>query len=76
LHEAWRAGRVEDAIALQDQLLPLHDAMFCEPNPGPAKYGASLLGFTSNTCRLPLAPVTAVAEERVRTAMRGLALIG
>jgi 4-hydroxy-tetrahydrodipicolinate synthase len=75
LHEAWREGRVEDAIALQDQLLPLHDAMFSEPNPGPAKYGASLLGFTSNTCRLPLTAITSVAEERVRSAMRDLALI-
>jgi len=75
LHEAWREGRVEDAIALQDQLLPLHDAMFCEPSPGPAKYGASLLGFGTNTTRLPLAPITPAAEARVRGAMAELALI-
>ncbi len=75
LHEAWREGRVEDAIALQDQLLPLHDAMFCEPSPGPAKYGASLLGFGTNTTRLPLAPISPAAEARVRGAMAELALI-
>jgi 4-hydroxy-tetrahydrodipicolinate synthase len=46
MHGAWRAGRVEAAIALQDSLVPLHDSMFCEASPGPVKYGASLLGFT------------------------------
>ena len=75
LHEAWREGRVEDAIALQDQLLPLHDAMFSEASPGPAKFGASLLGFGANMCRLPLVPITPAAEARVRGAMAELALI-
>jgi 4-hydroxy-tetrahydrodipicolinate synthase len=76
LHEAWRAGRVDEAIALQDQLLPLHDAMFCEASPGPAKLGASLLGFGANFCRLPLTVVSEAGEARVRSAMAELALIG
>ena len=53
MHEAWREGRVEDAIAIQDTLLPLHDAMFCEPSPGPVKYGASLLGFSARSAGCP-----------------------
>jgi len=76
MHEAWREGRVEDAITIQDTLLPLHDALFCEPSPGPVKYGASLLGFSSPFCRLPHAPITEAAEARVRTAMTDLGLIG
>jgi 4-hydroxy-tetrahydrodipicolinate synthase len=76
LHGAWRAGRVDEAIALQDQLLPLHDAMFCEASPGPAKFGASLLGFGENVCRLPLTVVSEAGEARVRSAMADLALIG
>ena len=32
------------ARELQDRLMPLHDAMFCEPSPAPVKYAASLLG--------------------------------
>jgi len=75
MHEAWASGRVDDAIAIQDQLLPLHDAMFCEPSPGPVKYGASLLGFSSPFCRQPLAPITQAAEQRVRDAMLELGLI-
>jgi 4-hydroxy-tetrahydrodipicolinate synthase len=76
LHAAWRAGHIDQAIAIQDQLLPLHDAMFCEPSPGPAKFGASLLGFSSPFVRLPLAPISEAAQARVRTAMTELGLIG
>lgn len=76
MHAAWRAGQIEDAIALQDRLLPLHDAMFCESSPVPAKYAASLLGFGTPATRLPLAPISPGAAEKVRAAMLGLGLIG
>ncbi len=69
MHRAWREGRVEDAIAIQDRLVPLHDAMFCEPSPGPVKYAASLLGKTSAFCRLPMAPISEAAQAKVRGAM-------
>ncbi len=69
IHQAWTEGRTADAIALQDTLLPLHDAMFCESNPGPVKYAASLLGHTHDHCRLPLAPLSESARARIRAAM-------
>jgi 4-hydroxy-tetrahydrodipicolinate synthase len=75
MHAAWRAGRVDEAIALQDELLPLHDAMFCESSPGPVKFGVSLLGFCTPFVRLPLAPISAGAEDRVRKAMTELGLL-
>jgi 4-hydroxy-tetrahydrodipicolinate synthase len=75
MHEAWRECRVEDAIAIQDSLLPLHDAMFCEASPGPVKYGASLLGFTNEICRMPHAPISAAARDKVRAAMADLGLL-
>jgi len=76
MHAAWRAGRVAEAIDLQDRLLPLHDAMFCESSPVPAKFAASLLGFGTPTVRLPLAPISEGAATRVRAAMTELGLIG
>jgi 4-hydroxy-tetrahydrodipicolinate synthase len=69
MHDAWAAGRVGEAIATQDRLLQLHDALFAETSPGPVKYAASLLGHTSEHCRLPLAPCTDATKTRVRTAM-------
>jgi 4-hydroxy-tetrahydrodipicolinate synthase len=76
MHAAWAEGRVADAIRIQDSLVPLHDAMFCEASPGPVKYAASLLGFTTPCVRLPLAPITEAAETRVKTAMSALGLLG
>jgi 4-hydroxy-tetrahydrodipicolinate synthase len=76
MHAAWQEGRVEEAMRLQDRLLPLHDAMFAETSPGPVKYAASLLGHTSERCRLPLAPCSEPVKARVRAAMAEVGLLG
>ncbi len=69
MQAAWAAGDLRTAMAIQARLLPLHDAMFCESNPGPVKYAASLLGFGTNTVRLPLAAVSEATGARIRSAM-------
>ncbi|WP_333832132.1 4-hydroxy-tetrahydrodipicolinate synthase [Rubrimonas sp.] len=73
--EATLRGDYPAALSLQDRLLPLHEAMFCEPNPGPAKYGLSLLGLCSAEQRLPLTPISDAAKARVRGAMVAAGLI-
>ena len=75
LHDAWAAGDMAGVCDLRDRLIPLHDAMFCEPSPGPAKFGVSLLGRAGPEVRLPLVRVSEVGQQRVRTAMQGLGLI-
>jgi 4-hydroxy-tetrahydrodipicolinate synthase len=75
MQAAWAEGRVKAAQMLQNRLLRLHDAMFVETNPAPAKYGVSLLGFSHEACRLPLAPLAPASKERVRAAMSALGLI-
>ncbi len=75
MHAAWQEGRVLDAIAIQDRLVPLHDALFAETSPGPVKYAASLLGKASEFCRLPLAPPAEPTRLRVRTAMTEVGLL-
>jgi len=69
MHEAWQRGETAQAMAIQDRLLPLHDAMFCETSPGPVKYAAHLLGHCAETCRLPLAPLAEASRARVRAAL-------
>ncbi len=76
MHAAWRAGRVGDAMAIQARLVALHDAMFAETSPAPVKYAASLLGFGSEFCRLPLAPLAEATRAQVRAAMVGAGLTG
>ena len=75
MQKAWRGGRVGEAIAIQDRLLPLHDALFSETSPGPVKYAASLLGYGTGHCRLPLAPPAEATRGRVRDAMVGAGLL-
>lgn len=75
LHRAWQDGRVADAMELQDRLSPLHDALFCESNPAPVKYAASLLGLAGETCRLPLAPLTEASRVLVREALAAVGLL-
>ena len=75
MQTAWAEGRVKDAMDIQNRLVPLHDALFAETNPGPAKFAASLLGKTSEHCRLPLAPLMGPTRERVKAAMTQAGLL-
>jgi 4-hydroxy-tetrahydrodipicolinate synthase len=75
MQRAWRRGDLATAMALQDKLTPLHGALFCESNPGPVKYAASLLGRCSPETRLPLAPLSEASKETVRRAMTAVGLI-
>jgi 4-hydroxy-tetrahydrodipicolinate synthase len=68
------AGDFAKARDYQDRLMPLHDAMFCEPSPAPAKYGASLLGLCTPDVRLPLVEATDAARAQVKKAMLGAGL--
>lgn len=74
LHNAWAKGDVKTAMAIQQSLLPLHDAMFSETSPAPVKYALSLLGFGANHVRLPLVSASAPAAHAVKTAMQQLGL--
>jgi 4-hydroxy-tetrahydrodipicolinate synthase len=75
MHKAWREGRVCDAMVIQDRLVPVHDALFCETSPGPVKFAASLLGRGTAYCRLPLAPIAPETAKRVEGAMREAGLL-
>ncbi|EHM01059.1 dihydrodipicolinate synthase [Acetobacteraceae bacterium AT-5844] len=75
MHKAWAEGNIEEAIAIQDRLVPVHDAMFCETSPGPVKYAASLLAKSTAFCRLPMAPVADSTRARVKAAMVSAGLL-
>jgi 4-hydroxy-tetrahydrodipicolinate synthase len=55
--------------------VPLHDALVTETSPAPVKYAASLLGKTSERCRLPLAPIMESTRTKVRAAMTDVGLL-
>ncbi len=75
MHNLWQAGKIDAAMAIQERLIPLHDALFSETSPGPVKYAASLLGLTDEKVRLPLAPPAEATRARVRAAMAHAGLL-
>jgi 4-hydroxy-tetrahydrodipicolinate synthase len=75
LHEAWQKGDVARAKALNELLLPLHDALFCETSPAPVKFAASLLGLSTPEVRLPLVAASETARARVGKAMEHVGLL-
>ncbi len=66
---ACLGGNFKRALELQDRLMPLHDALFVESNPGPVKYAAEKLGLCPSETRLPLAPLTQSSKAKVDAAL-------
>ncbi len=57
------------ARVLQDRLLPLHNALFIEPNPGGAKYALNVMGKMNNSQRSPLVPIEASTQSVIDAAL-------
>ncbi|NQV48025.1 MAG: 4-hydroxy-tetrahydrodipicolinate synthase [Rhodospirillaceae bacterium] len=75
MHRAWRGGDMETVMQLQDRLMPLHKAMFCESSPGPVKYAAELLGLCSSEVRLPMCEIAETSKVQVREALVSVGLL-
>ena len=72
---AFNKGDVAEAARIHHELFPLHEAMFFESNPIPAKTALSLMGKMEAGLRLPLCPMSAAAKEKLAGVLRGLQLI-
>jgi 4-hydroxy-tetrahydrodipicolinate synthase len=72
---ATLAGDYAKALAYQDRLMPLHEAIFLEPGLAGAKYGLSRLGLCSPEVRLPLVGLTDGTKARIDAAMRHAGLL-
>ena len=64
------AGDVAGALALNNQMFPLHQKLFIEPNPVPVKWALAEMGKMPGGIRLPLVPLAADCHEAVRAALR------
>lgn len=73
MHElcvAAMSGKVAEAVAINNKLLPLHNKLFVEPNPVPVKWAMTQMGLMPAGIRLPLVPLAAEYHETVRAALR------
>lgn len=72
---ACLAGDFAKALTIQDRMMPLHKALFLEPNPAGPKYAMSLLGRMTDEVRLPMVSLGEPARGEIRSAMRHAGLI-
>jgi len=75
LQNLWFKGEIKKAQALNDKLLPLHQAMFCETSPSPVKYAAGLMGICKPDLRLPLVGPSEENKAKVKKALLEAGLI-
>ena len=68
-------GDYGKALDYQDRLMPLHVALFREPNPTGPKYALSLLGVCTDEVRSPMVPIEESTKAEIRGAMAHAGLI-
>ena len=65
-----KAGKLTEAAALNDKLLPVANACFVEVNPIPVKEAVNLIGFNAGTPRAPLTKIEDCNREKLIAAMK------
>lgn len=69
--KAALAGDFDTAAALQQELQPLIELLFCEPNPIPVKAAMKYIGYDCGSPRLPLTELSADNKERLKKVLDG-----
>lgn len=67
--KAALAGDFDTAAALQIELQPLIELLFCEVNPIPVKEAMKIIGFDCGGCRMPLSTMGAENRKRLEKAL-------
>ena len=63
-------GEYEQSRAIFESIMPLHDAMFVESNPMPAKWALNRMGKIDVGIRLPLTTPSVDAQQLIEKAMQ------
>ena len=75
MQSACADGQFSKALRIQQQLMPLHRALFMEPSPAGVKYACSLLGLTGPDCRLPMVELRNTTKSIIADCLQNLELI-
>lgn len=70
----WNAGSILEAQKLHLRLLPVHESMFVEANPGPVKAAIAARGYIAKEIRLPLVWPSEASVQKVEAALRAAGL--
>lgn len=69
-----REGNLQEAIALNNKLLPLANACFVEVNPIPVKAAMNYIGFNAGIPRAPLTEIEEGGKQKLVAAMQAYGL--
>ncbi len=69
------SGNFNEAKKIFDQLFDLHNILFVESNPVPAKYSLSLMKLMTDEVRLPLVTASEISKEKIRKVLEQLSII-
>jgi 4-hydroxy-tetrahydrodipicolinate synthase len=69
------SGNFDEAKKIFDQLFDLHNILFVESNPVPAKYSLSLMKLMTDEVRLPLVTASEISKEKIRKVLEQLSII-
>jgi len=72
---AFEEGRLEEAQKLHHHLLPLHNSMFLQTNPIPVKTALGMMGMISSEMRLPLCPMPAELDDKLKKILKKYQLV-
>ena len=65
----------DEAIKLNNLLMPLHTSLFIESNPSPVKFAASMLKLSTSEVRLPLVQIEESTKKEVIKALKHAKLL-
>jgi 4-hydroxy-tetrahydrodipicolinate synthase len=66
------SGNIEGAREIHYRVIPLVEALFCEPNPTAIKQALNWMGLPGGTLRSPLIELSPKGQEILRNAMMQL----
>jgi 4-hydroxy-tetrahydrodipicolinate synthase len=73
--QACLDGNFVEAMKIHDRLIPLHSALFVDPNPAGPKYALSRIGKMGEELRLPMVAAGAAARSAIDAAMKHAGLL-
>ena len=68
-------GRIENAVKMNLEFMPLIHALFKQTSPCPAKAAAAMMGICSDEVRLPLIPLNAEEKAALKAELEKVGLV-
>lgn len=75
VQNACLSGDYAKALTLHETMVPLHSILFCETNPTPVKFAASLMGKCKPDVRLPLVQPGEMNQTHLHQTLKNLHLL-